>query len=346
MTATQDLAPNKAVENVKPVETRRQPIIHPSSDAPQCKNCHLLDLPFFDPSCCGCMEILQNTETSIPQIFAIIRQWMPRTQQKIEMLVNEVLIRGANVNDRDGLTDMTLLHYACKAGANGVGNVTTATRTVGLLLDKGADIHLRCRWTDMAAIHYAAYFDVAPVIELLLKASKGLDINSPCREFEGGSPLHIAATNLCTEAAKLLLEHNADVTLKDFSGRTPLECIPDFPSTQHTPDLREVIGSLRQLLEAATPKHLVQEQPQYGSIGGKAVLKAIGVQIGDKVLVGGAKMGILRYCGGTQFAQGIWAGVELEEPLGKNDGTLKGVTYFKCSQNHGTHSKVVKPAAL
>lgn len=78
------------------------------------------------------------------------------------------------MNDRDGLTDMTLLHYACKAGANGVGNVTAATKTVGLLLDKGADLYLRCRWTDMAAIHYAAYFDVAPVIELLLKASKCL----------------------------------------------------------------------------------------------------------------------------------------------------------------------------
>lgn len=49
-----------------------------------------------------------------------------------------------------------------------------------------------------------------------------LDINSQCREFEGGSPLHIAATNLCTEAVKLLLEHNADVTMKDYSGRTPL----------------------------------------------------------------------------------------------------------------------------
>lgn len=72
---------------------------------------------------------------------------------------------------------MTLLHYACKAGANGVGNVTSATRTVGLLLDKGADLYLRCRWTDMSAIHYAAYFDVAPVIELLLKASKCLGRN-------------------------------------------------------------------------------------------------------------------------------------------------------------------------
>ncbi|XP_035209279.1 CAP-Gly domain-containing linker protein 3-like [Stegodyphus dumicola] len=345
MTAAQDLSASKPVESEKvvhPVEMRRTPIIHPSSDAPLCKSCHQLDLPFFDPSCPGCMEILQSSETTVPQIFAIIRQWMPQTQQNIEILVNEVLKRGANVNDRDGLTDMTLLHYACKAGANGVGNVTAATRTVGFLLDKGADIHLRCRWTDMAAIHYAAYFDVAPVVELLLKASKGLDINSQCREFDGGSPLHIAATNLCTEVAKLLLEHCADVTMKDFAGRTPLECIPDFPSNQHTPDLREVISSLRQLLESATPNHLLQNQPQYGSIGGKAVLRSIGIQIGDKVVVGGAKVGILRYCGATQFAQGIWAGVELEEPLGKNDGTLKGVAYFKCPQNHGIFAPINK----
>jgi hypothetical protein len=25
------------------------------------------------------------------------------------------------VNDRDGLTDMTLLHYTCKSGAHGIG---------------------------------------------------------------------------------------------------------------------------------------------------------------------------------------------------------------------------------
>ncbi|XP_054707616.1 CAP-Gly domain-containing linker protein 4-like [Uloborus diversus] len=342
MTATQNPVPSVPEENVKTLDMRRTPIIHPSSDAPLCKSCHQLDLPFFDPSCPGCMEILQSSETTIPQIFAIIRQWMPQTQQNIELIVNEVLKRGANVNDRDGLTDMTLLHYACKAGANGVGNVTTATRTVGILLDKGADLHLRCRWTDMAAIHYAAYFDVAPVVELLLGASKGLDIDSPCREFDGGSPLHIAATNLCTEAAKVLLENQADVTLKDYVGRTPLECIPDFPSSQHTPDLSEVISSLRQLLESAMPKHLVQEQPHYGSIGGKAVLKSIGVQIGDKVFVGGAKVGILRYCGATQFAQGIWAGVELEEALGKNDGTLKGISYFKCPKNHGIFAPINK----
>lgn len=33
----------------------------------------------------------------------------------------QILKRGCHVNDRDGLTDMTLLHYSCKAGAHGVG---------------------------------------------------------------------------------------------------------------------------------------------------------------------------------------------------------------------------------
>lgn len=66
---------------------------------------------------------------------------------------------------------MTLLHYACKSGANGVGDPAISTHTVAWLLERGADIFIRSRWTDMAAIHYAAYFDVAPVLELLLKTT-------------------------------------------------------------------------------------------------------------------------------------------------------------------------------
>lgn len=36
-------------------------------------------------------------------------------------LVSQIIKRGCNVNDRDGLTDMTLLHYTCKSGAHGIG---------------------------------------------------------------------------------------------------------------------------------------------------------------------------------------------------------------------------------
>ena len=46
-----------------------------------------------------------------------MRQWVPQTQRNMAALSRQVLRRGANVNDRDGLTDLTLLHYACKSGA-------------------------------------------------------------------------------------------------------------------------------------------------------------------------------------------------------------------------------------
>ena len=55
--------------------------------------------------------------------------------------------------------------------------------------------------------------------------------------------------------------------------------------------------------------------------------------------------GVLRFCGQTEFAAGEWAGVELDEPVGKNDGSVGGVTYFHCTPNHGMiripHASVV-----
>lgn len=86
----------------------------------------------------------------------------------------QILKRGANINDRDGLTDMTLLHYASKSGAAGIGDAEAARRIVSMLIDAGADVNIRCRWTNMAALHYASYFDVVPVLKILLKASKAL----------------------------------------------------------------------------------------------------------------------------------------------------------------------------
>ena len=88
----------------------------------------------------------------------------------------QVLKRGAHINDRDGLTDMTLLHYASKSAATGIGDIEEACRMVHLLLSAGADVFVRCRWTNMTALHYAVYFDVAPIVEILLTHSsdKGL----------------------------------------------------------------------------------------------------------------------------------------------------------------------------
>ena len=60
--------------------------------------------------------------------------------------------------------------------------------------------------------------------------------------------------------------------------------------------------------------------------------------IGDAVVVGG-KRGVIRFLGSTKFAPGDWAGVELLEAQGKNDGTVQGVRYFSCAANHGLFAK-------
>lgn len=58
-------------------------------------------------------------------------------------------------------------------------------------------------------------------------------------------------------------------------------------------------------------------------------------KIGDRVLVGGVQPGKLRFKGTTSFANGFWAGVELDKSEGSNNGTYDGVLYFVCVENHG-----------
>ncbi|XP_022239217.1 CAP-Gly domain-containing linker protein 1-like isoform X2 [Limulus polyphemus] len=62
-------------------------------------------------------------------------------------------------------------------------------------------------------------------------------------------------------------------------------------------------------------------------------------KVGDKVWVNGTKHGCIQFLGGTQFAPGQWAGVVLDEPLGKNDGSVGGVRYFQCESNKGVFAR-------
>ncbi|XP_054900171.1 kinesin-like protein KIF13B isoform X3 [Poeciliopsis prolifica] len=56
---------------------------------------------------------------------------------------------------------------------------------------------------------------------------------------------------------------------------------------------------------------------------------------GEFVSVGTNKSGTVRYVGPTDFAKGIWVGVELEVPAGKNDGSVGGKHYFHCNPGYG-----------
>lgn len=60
-------------------------------------------------------------------------------------------------------------------------------------------------------------------------------------------------------------------------------------------------------------------------------------KLGQRVQVAGKNQlcGRVAYVGHTTFAGGQWFGIVLDEPRGKNNGTVHGSTYFKCAPNCG-----------
>ncbi|KAB5567082.1 hypothetical protein PHYPO_G00228690 [Pangasianodon hypophthalmus] len=68
--------------------------------------------------------------------------------------------------------------------------------------------------------------------------------------------------------------------------------------------------------------------------------------IGDRVLVSNVQPGTLRFKGQTSFANGFWAGVELDVSEGSNNGTYDGVVYFQCKEKHGIFAPPEKISRL
>lgn len=65
-------------------------------------------------------------------------------------------------------------------------------------------------------------------------------------------------------------------------------------------------------------------------------------QVGERVWVNGNKPGFVQFLGETQFAPGQWAGIVLDEPIGKNDGSVAGVRYFQCEPLRGIFTRPSK----
>lgn len=325
------------------LSTSDTPVIFSISAAPMPSDC---EFSFFDPNDTSCQEILFDPKTSVSELFAILRQWVPQVQQNIDIIGNEILKRGCNVNDRDGLTDMTLLHYTCKSGAHGIGDVDTAVKFATQLLDLGADASLRSRWTNMNALHYAAYFDVPELISVILKTAKPRDVDATCSDFHFGTALHIAAYNLCAATVKSLLEQGANPAFRNDRGQIPADVVPEpVEMPLEMADAAATAKEIRQMLLEAAP--LTCDVPRLALPGpnrapSKASLSALGLKLGDRVVIAGQKVGTLRFCGTTEFASGQWAGVELDEPEGKNNGSVGKVQYFKCAPKYGIFAPLSK----
>ena len=70
------------------------------------------------------------------------------------------------------------------------------------------------------------------------------------------------------------------------------------------------------------------------------------INIDQRVLVGNTVKGTVKFIGETDFAEGVWVGIELDEPRGKNDGAVNDRRYFTCPPRHGVFAPPSKIAVI
>jgi tubulin-folding cofactor B len=61
------------------------------------------------------------------------------------------------------------------------------------------------------------------------------------------------------------------------------------------------------------------------------------IVIGARCKLGDDRRGEVKYVGEIKEIPGLgaWVGIALDEPTGKNDGSVKGAKYFECKAAHG-----------
>lgn len=101
-------------------------------------------------------------------------------------------------------------------------------------LDAGADIHATDK-NGVTALHHAVRFRSPVAVETLLE--RGANVNQVCKR-SGSTPLHRAVTSTgapgtagkqaeMREIVQLLLQHDADPTITNKSGKAPADYATD-----------------------------------------------------------------------------------------------------------------------
>jgi len=144
-------------------------------------------------------------------------------------------------------------------------------------------------------------------------------------------------------------------SLDPFEGNSVLYTIDDESSRRRDEELRR--KAQQPTREAPHPQQRafmtveqamasLDEEPEDGAYGAVAQVSAgkqekANLCIGDIVeLFEGRSQGTVRYVGKPAFAPGVeYVGLELTQPTGMNNGTVRGKKYFTCELNHGIFVK-------
>ena len=127
--------------------------------------------------------------------------------------------------------------------------------------------------------------------------------------------------------------------------QTPVEISQrdsDTPKMDETPRDDETPREIETPLDETpqeTPRDDETPREEYEIHHARLINALADFELGDRVSVTGPNgtrnLGTLLFKGNVQFAPGIWAGVELDRPVGRHDGNENGVRYFRCRLGHG-----------
>ena len=67
-------------------------------------------------------------------------------------------------------------------------------------------------------------------------------------------------------------------------------------------------------------------------VGSRCRLRLPGADFTDR-------RGTVKFVGRTNFQPGFWVGIQLDEPTGKNDGSVRGERYFTCPPSYGLFAR-------
>jgi ankyrin repeat protein len=127
-------------------------------------------------------------------------------------IIRILLEKGAKVNHLDNLGDIPL--------ANACDRKNEKVDIVQLLLSKGGNIQFINQKNNKTLLHYATQKGFFNIVKLLLEKGAQSLINH--QDEYGNTPLHIACKNGDEDIALLLLKYNANATIQNKAGKTPL----------------------------------------------------------------------------------------------------------------------------
>ncbi|KAI8139799.1 CAP Gly-rich domain-containing protein [Fennellomyces sp. T-0311] len=91
-----------------------------------------------------------------------------------------------------------------------------------------------------------------------------------------------------------------------------------------------------------------EAQEQMAQFANENERAAASIKVGDRCEVQLSedsevrRRGTVRFVGTTEFQPGAWVGIQYDEPMGKNDGSVQGTRYFTCPPKYGAFVRPTK----